>query len=114
MKGKREFSYIILALFMIISIILWKKYLPKIALKKYTEACLYLGYLDDEIARLRFEKEVAFLSRRKSLMYRYRLHLSLHKKMSLEEMEREIKIYERLLEEEKKWLKNLNPQRGRK
>lgn len=84
-----------------------KKFMPKVALKKYTEACLYIAVMDDKIARLRFEGQLdqngnpfKFQTLRESLMYRYRMHLNLHKKLSESELEAEVKLYEDMLKEE--------------
>ncbi len=85
-----------------------RKFKPRVSLKKYTEACLYIAVMDDQIARLRFEGQLdlsgepfKFQPLRESLMYRYRMHLNLHKKLSLKELEVEIKLYEDMLNEER-------------
>lgn len=86
--------------------IIAKKLLPKVPLRKYTKNCLYIAIMDDEIARNNFEGKkiekgdtIIFPDRRETLMYRYRLHLELYKKYTEEELEKEIKLYERLLVE---------------
>ena len=78
----------------------------KVPLKEYTASCLYIAVMDDEIARLRFEKQVMngkkveFPSRIESLQYRYHLHLQLQKGKTRHELNQEISTYEALLKEE--------------
>lgn len=97
-----------LAMGMVIGGVFIYSLLPKVPLKQYTKTCLYIAVMDDEIARLRFEDKqttngeiVAFPPRRESLMYRYRLHLNMHKRLSAKELESEVKLYEAMLMEEK-------------
>lgn len=74
--------------------------LPKMPLKKYTEACLYLAVMDDEISKNELEgsiingKRIIFPPRRGTLQHRYHMFLNLYKNFSVEKMEEEIRIFE--------------------
>lgn len=74
--------------------------LPKMPLKKYTEACLYLAIMDDEISRNELEgsiingRRIIFPPRRETLQHRYHMFLNLYKKFSVEKMEEEIRVFE--------------------
>lgn len=74
--------------------------LPKTPLKKYTEACLYLAVMDDEISRNELEgsiingKRIIFPPRRETLQHRYHMFLNLYKNFSAEKMEEEIRVFE--------------------
>lgn len=83
-------------------------HLPKMPLKKYTAACLYLAVMDDEIARNELEgntingEKIIFPPKRESLQYKYHLFLEMHKKLSTTEMDVETQKFEARLEESKK------------
>lgn len=85
--------------------IVYYKFIPKMSLKKYTQACLYLAVMDDEICRNELEgefvdgKEISFPKKRESLQYRYRLFLDMYKTYSKRKLEKLIKEYEIRLEE---------------
>ncbi|MCT4584631.1 MAG: hypothetical protein N4A54_06870 [Peptostreptococcaceae bacterium] len=93
----------------IVSFMSWiyYKFIPKMSLKKYTQACLYLAVMDDEICRNELEgeyvdgKEINFPQRRESLQYKYRLFLDMYKTYSKRKLEKIIKEYEERLEESK-------------
>lgn len=74
--------------------------LPKMPLKKYTQACLYIAVMDDEISRNELEgsiingKRIIFPSKRETLQHRYHMFLNLYKNFSAEKMEEEIRVFE--------------------
>lgn len=82
-------------------------HLPKMPLKSYTAACLYLAVMDDEIARNELEgnrvdgETIVFPPKMESLQYRYRLFLEMNRKLSTAEMDAEIQKFETRLEESK-------------
>lgn len=86
------------------------RFLPRIPLKKYTEACLYIGVMDDEICRNELDgntirgREIRFPSRRESLTYRYRLFLDSYKRHSAQQIEQEIKRFEKRLIESRLYI----------
>lgn len=86
------------------------RFLPKMPIKKYTKACLYLAVMDDEICRNELEgstiggKEIEFPSKQESLHYRYRLFLSQYKQYSSKRLETEISAFEQRLEEAKQYI----------
>lgn len=90
--------------------ILCKKLLPKVNIKKYTQICLYIAVMDDEIARNELdgnfigEKEIKFPPKIESLQYRYHMFLKLYKEYTIEELENEILIHEERLEESKQFI----------
>lgn len=88
------------------------KFIPKVSIKRYTQACLYLAVMDDEICRNELEgntiggKELVFLGKRESLQYRYHLFLKMYKNHTPQQLEREIKKLEQRLENSKQYLKS--------
>ncbi|MFV0517005.1 MAG: hypothetical protein ACK5MV_06380 [Aminipila sp.] len=84
---------------------IYYKFIPKMPLKKYTEYCLYLAVMDDEICRNELEgtfideKEVVFPPKSESVQYRYHLFLSMYKTYSRKKLEQEIDALEIRLEE---------------
>lgn len=89
---------------------LYYKFIPKMSLKKYTEACLYMAVMDDEICRNELEgnymdgKEIVFPPKRESLQYRYNLFLEMYKTYSKKKLEKEIIKLEKRLEESKQYI----------
>lgn len=85
-------------------------FIPKMSMKKYTQACLYLAVMDDEICRNELEgnfvegKPIVFPPKRESLQYRYHLFLEMYKQYSKKKLEEEIKSMEERLEESKQYV----------
>ncbi len=86
------------------------KFIPKMSLEKYTEACLYIAVMDDEICRNELQgnyidgKEIQFLPKRESLKYRYDFFLNMYKTYSKRKLEKEIVKFEKRLVESKKYI----------
>ena len=86
------------------------KFVPKMSIKKYMQACLYIAVMDDEICRNELEgniiggKEIVFPPKRESLQYRYHLFLSMYKNYSSKKLEKEIVTYEKRLQTSKRYI----------
>lgn len=89
---------------------IYYKFIPKMPFKKYTEACLYMAVMDDEICRNELEgnyideQEIVFPSKRESLQYRYHLFLDMYKTYSKKKLEKEIYKLEKRLEESRQYI----------
>ena len=104
------FSGILCTSTLLISFAIYRK-MPRIGLGKYTKDCLYLGILDDTIARMRFENyqtNVVFPPKREAYMYRYQMHLRRNRKCTAKELDAEVVLYEKLLKEEIIYANNKN------
>ncbi|WMI81996.1 hypothetical protein [Anaerotignum sp. MB30-C6] len=84
---------------------LFKKRLPRMPIKQYTKACLYMAVLDDEICRDELEgnfiggKEIVFPSKPDSLQCRYHLFLGMYRKYTKAQVYHEIdKLEKRLVD----------------
>lgn len=86
------------------------KFLPKMSLKEYTKACLYIAVMDDEICRNELEgnfiegEEIIFPNKKDSLKYKYDIFLKTYKTYSKKKLEEEIQMFESRLEESKKYI----------
>lgn len=86
------------------------KIFPKVPFKSYTQMCLYMAVMDDEICRNELEgntiegRKIIFPPKRESLQYRYHLFLKMYKQFSSRQLEQEIKKMEKRLQESKLYL----------
>lgn len=86
------------------------KLFPKMSVKSYTQMCLYMAVMDDEICRNELEgntiegKKIMFPPKRESLQYRYHLFLKMYKQFTSRQLEQEIEEMEKRLQESKLFL----------
>lgn len=86
------------------------KIFPKVKWKEYTKICLYLAVMDDEICRNELEgnfvdgKEIVFPPKSDSLQYRYHLFLQTYKSLKLDELEQEVRVFEKRLKDSKRYI----------
>lgn len=87
-----------------------RKCFPKVSMKKYTQACLYMAVLDDEIARNELEgnlvvgRELIFPPRQESLQFRYQLFLNQYRRSSPRQLDEAIQSLEGRLSESRQYV----------
>ncbi|WP_313524399.1 hypothetical protein [Anaerotignum sp.] len=96
------------ALFLLL-VVSCKRKFPRLPIKEYTKACLYMAVLDDEICRNELEgnfigeDKIVFPPKPDSLQYRYHLFLESYRGYSKKQIDREIQRLEKRLNVSKKF-----------